>query len=145
MKPWWLFLALASFGASAQQSARDDAFWRGVDVTPERRKLIEDSMLHGAMAGELGRRMNAVLGNPGPLSAIDEDKCRTLVAALDAYAADPASAPRTGAPISELYAFLDGYHQLYMKLDGMPVEQAKAQVLADVRRDRQHFAGLCAG
>ena len=47
--------------------------------------------------------------------------------------------------VSELYAFLDGYHQLYMKLDGMPADAARAQVLADVRRDRQHFAGLCAG
>lgn len=145
MRLLWLFLALVPLHAWAQQSARDDAFWRGVDITPERRKLVEDNMLHGAMAGELGRRMNAVLGNPGPLAAIDEGKCRTLVAALDAYVADPAGAPRAVPTVSELYAFLDGYHQLYMKLDGMPADAARAQVLADVRRDRQHFAGLCAG
>ena len=72
MRLLWLFLALVPLHAWAQQPAPDAAFWRGVDITPERRKLVEDNMLHGAMAAELGRRMNAVLGNPGPLAAIDK-------------------------------------------------------------------------
>ena len=41
MRLLWLFLALVPLHAWAQQSARDDAFWQGLDITPERRKLVE--------------------------------------------------------------------------------------------------------
>lgn len=143
MKALWLLFALSPLCAGAQESPRDDKFWRGVEMTPERQKIFEGGMLHGAMAGELGRRMNAVLGNPGMFSPLDERLCLRLVGALDAYLADPAHAPREDASIRDLYELLDGYHQVYMKVDAMPAEEARAQVVSDIRRDRQHFAGRC--
>ena len=62
MKAFGFSLLFAPLCAGAQESPRDDKFWRGVEMTPERQKIFEGGMLHGAMAGELGRRMNAVLG-----------------------------------------------------------------------------------
>ena len=127
----------------AQDRPNEDKFWRGVEITPERKKLIEDNMLVGAMAKELGRRMDAVLGNPRMFAPIDPELCSKLISALDAYIASPELAPRTDASIRDLYDFLDGYYQIYVKVDAMLVKEAKTQVIADLRRDRQHFSTLC--
>ena len=138
-----LVLALSTSWAVAQDRPNDDKFWRDVEITPERQKLIEDNMLFGAMANELGKRMNAVLGNPGMFSPLEPGLCTKLVVALDAYIASPELAPRTDSAIKDLYDFLDGYHQVYVKLDAMSVPDAKAQVVADLQRDRKHFSDRC--
>ena len=136
-------LVLLTGSVVAQDPSNDDKFWRGVEITPERRQLIEDNMLFGAMANELGKRMNAVLGNPSMFAPPDPVLCSKLVAALDAYIASQEFAPRTDSTVKDLYDFLDGYYQVHVKLDAMSVQEAKAQVVTDLRRDRQHFNGLC--
>lgn len=100
-------------------------------------------MRFGALAGELGKRMNKVLGNPRAFGPVDRDLCLKLVTALDAYIVDPKQAPREDPAIKELYEVLDIFPHFYEKVDAMSVAEAKAQATADLKRDRKHFAERC--